>query len=137
MAHRIRVIATGVRVDEHPSPEAGLLEQANAFGTPLSPEQRADVASWRAGEAVFVRVTSFAEFDDGHGAQRWEGTPQGPYAVSLRRSATSTLLGLVDHAEELLADFGIAGLRVSRFHFHAAPRRIDVDPDLAGRLQLD
>jgi hypothetical protein len=39
--------------------------------------------------------------------------------------------------ENLLADLGISGLEVSRFEFAAAPRRIDVDPALAGRLTLD
>jgi hypothetical protein len=138
MAREIRILATGVRVDVHPDPEEALIEAAGAFGGYPSPEQRADLAHWRAGELAFVRLTSFAEFDDGSGVQRWEGTPQGPYAVSVAEPATSTLLDLVDSVDEpLLADFGISGMSVSRFAFHAAPRRIDIDPALVSRLTLD
>jgi hypothetical protein len=106
----------------------------------LSPEQRADLAGGRAGEVVFVRVTAFVEFDRGAGLERWEETPQGPFAVEARGSATSALLDLVEGQSlltNLLADLGISGMAVSRFQFAAAPRRIDVDPAIAGRLTLD
>jgi hypothetical protein len=138
MARGVRILGTGVRVEACPDPEDALRQVARAFGDHLSPEQRADLAGWRAGAVAFVRLTSFAEFDYGSGVQRWEGTHQGPYAIPTTGSATSTLLALVDSVDEpLLADFGIGDISVSRFEFHAAPRRIEVDPALATRLTLD
>jgi len=56
----------------------------------------------------------------------------------LTQPATSTLLSYVDEPpNDLLADLGIDGVDVSRFAFRAAPRRIDLEPDLAGVLLLD
>jgi hypothetical protein len=137
---QVRILATGVRLDEHPNHEAALVEQVGRHGMHLSPEQRADLARGRTGEVVFVRVTAFVEFDAGSGLERWEETPQGPFAVEAHVSATSALLHLVEHQSQLpnlLADFGLGGIAVSRFQFEAAPRRIDVEPTLAGRLMLD
>jgi hypothetical protein len=136
----VQILATGVLLDEYPSHEEALLEETRAFGRHLSPEERADLARARTGEVVFVRATAFVEFDAGEGRQRWEETPQGPFAVGVRESATSALLGIVESNPvfwNLLADFGISGMAVSRFQFAAAPRRIDVDPGLAARLRLD
>jgi hypothetical protein len=136
----IRILATGVFVDEHADPEPELLEAARAFGEHLSPEDRAELARWRAGELVYVRITSFVEFDDGSGVQRWDETPQGPYPLPLGESATSALLNSIEDSDQRdnhLADFGINEIPVSRFEFEAAPRRIDVDPPLAARLTLD
>jgi hypothetical protein len=134
-------------VDEYPDPEAALIDRSDAAlidrkmraQVRLSPEQRADLARWRAGEVIFVRVTEFAEFDAGEGPQRWEDTPQGPYAVPVGVSATSTLLDLVENSEggSLLGELGISGLAVSRWEFAAAPRRIDVDDAVTRRLTLD
>lgn len=131
MTDRVRIVATGVRVDAHPDP-------GHAGAEHVPPEQPVDLVRWRAGQVAFVRLTSFVEFDDGSGVRRWEGTPQGPHAVALAGSATSRLLELVDSMPDLLlADLGISGMSASRFDFHAAPRRIDVDPALATRLTLD
>jgi hypothetical protein len=139
LSKQLRILATGVFLDEHPNHEAALLEQVGRHGMRLSPEQRADLACGRTGEVVFVRVTPFAEFDAGDGLERWEATPRGPFAVELDQSATSRLLDLVENSDilELLADLGISGMAVSRLQFAAAPRRIDLDPALAGRLKLD
>jgi hypothetical protein len=126
------LIGTGVRVDEYPDPEP----IARAL-------DRGDLERWRAGDSLFVRLTWFVEFDDDSGRhQRWEGTPQGPYAVPVGSSATSDLLALIDDRRrdflgDLRGDFGMGGIKVSRFAFEAAPRRIDVDPRLAHRLTLD
>lgn len=65
MAQRVRILGTGIRVDLHPDPETALLEVASAFAEHASPEDRAELARWRAGEVAFVRLTSFAEFDNG------------------------------------------------------------------------
>ena len=132
MTDGVRIVATGVRIDAHPDPE----HHARPEHAP--PEQPVDLVRWRAGQVAFVRLTSFVEFDDGSGVRRWEGTAQGPHAVSLAGSATSRLLELVETMPDLLlAELGISGLSASRFDFHAAPRRIDVDPGLAKRLTLD
>src|SRR4051794_7306537 len=65
-------------------------------------------------------------------------SPIRAYPVSLTQPATSTLLSYVDEPpNDLLADLGIDGVDVSRFAFRAAPRRIDLEPDLAGVLLLD
>jgi CheY-like chemotaxis protein len=78
------------------------------------------------------------EFDDGSGVRQWEGTPQGPHAVSLAGPATSRLLELIENMPDLLlADLRMNGMSASRLDFHAAPRRIDVDPALSARLVLD
>jgi hypothetical protein len=138
MRQRVRVIGTGIHVDEHPDPERALADVAARLGDRLSPETRLDIARWRAGEVAFVRLTPFAEFDDGSGPRRWDGTPQGPYAVPLTQSATSTLLSRVEMVpSDLLAELGISDMNVSRFAFRAAPRRIDVEPNLAEILVLD
>jgi hypothetical protein len=71
VAQSVRVIATGVYVDTYPDPERALAETAAAFGGHLSPEARADIAQWRAGELEFIRLTPFVEFDDGFGDTRW------------------------------------------------------------------
>jgi hypothetical protein len=42
-----------------------------------------------------------------------------------------------DVDDPLLADFGISDIQVSRFDYHAAPHRIDVDPAVASRLTID
>src|SRR3954470_7222115 len=112
----IQVLASGVFVDEHPD--------AEPFRPPMSVEDRGELARWRAGEIVFVQLTPFVEFDDGHRPQRWEGTPQGPYPLPTVGSATTPLLHLIDdHARDdlgnLLGDFGIAEIKVSRFAFEA------------------
>jgi hypothetical protein len=36
-----------------------------------------------------------------------------------------------------LADFGMSDMRVARFDWYAAPRRIEIDPELAEQLILD
>ncbi len=83
----------------------------------------------------FVRLTPF---DRGSGLERWEGTPQGPWAVALRERATSTLLGHANSLpNDMLADLRTYDLNVSRFAYSAAPHRIDLEPDLADKLLLD
>jgi len=42
-----------------------------------------------------------------------------------------------DQPGMLLADFGMSDIPVSRFAWHAAPRRIEIDPQLAEQLILD
>ena len=134
MDSAIHMLGTGVLVSPHPDPER--------FRAPMSPEERGELAHARAGDIVYVQLTFFAEFDAGDGPTRWDSTPQGPYPLPTTASATTALLDLVDDYERdqlgnLLGDFGIAGVKVSRFAFEASPRRIDVDDDLAARLTLD
>src|SRR4051794_693410 len=77
MNEGVRVIGTGIYVDTYPDPERAIEEAAATLGRHLSPETRAEIVGWRAGDLVFVRLTPFVEFDDGSGPARWEGTPQG------------------------------------------------------------
>jgi hypothetical protein len=56
-------------------------------GEHLTPEDRAHIARWRAGEVMFVELTAFAEFDDGTGIeQTWNGTLK---ALTLPRRASA------------------------------------------------
>ena len=124
----VSVRATGVRFDEgQPELEQWVL---------LTPERRADRAAWARGGLLFVSVTAFVDFDAGSGVERWTGTPQGPYAVPLSAAATSLLLDLADRPEDLLDELGIAGYKVRRFDFYAAPRRIELADGLRERLTL-
>jgi hypothetical protein len=132
------MIGTGVYIDTHPDPERAIAVAAAAFGRQLSPETRADLARWHAGDLEFVRLTPFVEFDDGSGRTRWEGTPQGPRAVPLGEPATSTLLGHIELLpNDMSADLGISNLKVTRFAYSAAPRRVDLETNLAAKLLLD
>jgi hypothetical protein len=138
MNHGVRVTGTGVYIDTYPDPEHAIAEAAAPFGRRRSPERRADLARWRAGELEFVRLTPFVEFDDGSGPVRWEGTPQGPSPVPLGERATSTLLSHVESLpNDMLADLRIQNLKVTRFAYTAAPHRVDLEPDLADKLLLD
>jgi hypothetical protein len=140
MPRSIRVLATGVRVEEHPDPESWLQDAWRDLGVRATPEERSDLARWRAGDVVFVRTTSFVEFDDGSGPKVWEDTPQGPTPVEVSSSATTALLVIVEAQDQrlnLLADLGISDMRVSRFDFEAAARRIEIAPALRARLTLD
>lgn len=138
-AERVEILVTGVVLDEFPDPEATLDERVRISGARVTPEQRGHLAAWRQGSVVFVRSTPFVEFRGASGEQRWEGTPQGPSAVTTARSATSALLELAEDAERtgLLAELRSSGHAVSRFDFEAAPQRIDADPALVARLSLD
>ncbi len=134
----MRILGTGTHFDEYPGALDLVAARDRHDWSRLSTDQREELARARAGELLFVRMTAFVEFDRGQGAERWEGTPQGPWPVPLGRSATSALLRLVeDDLGGLEADLGISGLHVARFDYHAAPRRIDVAPELARRLVLD
>jgi hypothetical protein len=124
----VSVKATGVRLDET-GPEL-----ADRPG--LTPERRGERAAWQRGELLFVKATAFVEFDDGSGVTRWMGTPQGPFAVPLGTDATSLLMEIAEHPDDLLADLGIADYKVSRFDFLAAPRRVELGDGLRDRLTL-
>jgi hypothetical protein len=124
----VSVKATGVRFDET-GPE--LTDRPG-----LTPERRGERAAWQRGELLFVTATAFVEFDDGSGVTRWTGTPQGPFAVPLGTDATSLLMELAEHNDDLLADLGIADYKVSRFDFLAAPRRVELGDGLRDRLTL-
>lgn len=129
-----RVIATGIVFEEPHDPAAAY---AAAIGF-LTPEARQAIDAWRAGDVVLLTYSAFAEIDDGGGARRWGGPSHGPLPVPTHGSATSTLLGLVERqGDDLLAALGINGLRISRFDFHAAPRRIELDESIRRRLRLD
>jgi hypothetical protein len=104
--------------------------------TARTPEGRGERAAWQRGELVFVTATAFVEFDAGDGAQRWIGTPQGPFAVDLGTDATSLLLAIAEQPDDLLADLGIAGYNVLRFDFNAAPRRLELGDSLREKLSL-
>jgi hypothetical protein len=122
----VAIQATGVRFDEV---DAGQLSSP-------SPEQRAEHVAWERGDLVFVTATAFVAFTDDRGEQRWMGTPQGPYGIPLEVDATSLLLDLVERPDDLLPDLGISDLKVARFDFYAAPRRIELADDLRRRLLL-
>ncbi|ADB48799.1 hypothetical protein [Conexibacter woesei] len=129
-----RVVATGI-VFEEPHDPAAAYAAADGF---LTPEARQAIDAWRAGDALLLTHAAFAEIDDGHGVRRWGGPPQGPHPVPTHGSATATLLGLaVGYGEDLLPALGINGLTISRFDFHAAPRRIELDESIRRRLRLD
>jgi hypothetical protein len=133
----VRVIATGVRVDEYPDPEQALAEARGVFSRNLSHEERADLAAWKSGALIFIRTTAFVEFDAGDGPDRWDGTPQGPSAIDLDQPATSAVLQLVEHSDDMIAEFGINGMSVSRIDLYAGPRRIEIDDSLSRRLTWD
>jgi hypothetical protein len=124
----MRVEATGVRFE---NAAAELIS-----GSPRTPERHAELAAWRRGEMVFVTGTAFVEFNAGNGTMRWTGTPQGPFAVPLGVDVTSALLELAEYPDDLLADLGIAGFKVSRFDFRAAPRRLELSDALRHKLTL-
>jgi hypothetical protein len=124
----VTVLATGVRFDEA-GPE--LVDRRG-----MTPEGRGERAAWQRGELLFVTATAFVEFDDGGGAMRWTGTPQGPFPVSLETDATSLLMELAAYPDDLLPDLGIADYKVSRFDFLAAPRRVELGDGLRDRLRL-
>lgn len=124
----VSVKATGVRFDET-GPEL-------ADGRGLTPGCRGERAAWQRGELLFVTATAFVEFDDGSGITHWTGTPQGPFAVPLGTDATSLLMELAEHPDDLLAELGIAADKVSRFDFLAAPRRVELGDGLRDRLTL-
>ena len=127
MIAMVTVQSTGVRID---------LASGDDLPSPTTPEERAERAESKRGKLVFVTVSAFVEFIDSDGPQRWMGTPQGPYAISLGADATSLLLELADRPDDLLPDLGIAGLHVPRFEFYAAPRRIELEESLRKRLLL-
>jgi hypothetical protein len=122
----VAIQATGVRFDQ---------VAAGQLSSP-SPEQRAEHVAWERGDLVFVTATAFVEFTDDRGEQRWMGTPQRPYGIPLEVDATSLLLDLVERPDDLLPDLGISDLKVGRFDFYAAPRRIELADDLRRRLLL-
>jgi len=76
MSRDVTVLATGTRFDEFPRLASQELALA---GSGLTPEQKGDRVRAAAGELVYVRSTSFVEFDAGPGLERWEDTPQGPH----------------------------------------------------------
>lgn len=128
------MIATGIVFEEPHDPAAAYAESVGF----LTPDARAAIAAWRAGELLLLTCAAFAEIDDGGGVRRWGGPSKGPHTVPTHGSATATLLGLVErHGDDLLAALGINGLRISRFDFHAAPRRIELDESIRRRLRLD
>jgi hypothetical protein len=124
----VSVKATGVRFDEA-GPEL-------ADRPALTPERRGEQVVWQRGELVFVTATAFVEFSAGSAVTRWTGTPQGPFAVPLGTDATSLLMELAEHPDDLLADLGIADHKVLRFDFLAAPRRLELGDGLRDRLTL-
>ena len=124
----VSVAATGVRFDETGPPLAG--------GRGQTPERRDERAAWARGDLIFVTATAFVEFDAGDGATRWTGTPQGPFAVPLETDATSLLMVLAGHPDDLLANLRAASFKVSRFDYFAAPRRVELADGLRDRLTL-
>lgn len=88
---------------------------------------------------VAVQLTEFVEYDVGHGAERWNGTPQGPYDVPAAAPATSALLDLLRTVlpGNVIAELRIHDLRPSHWALATAPRRIDIDSALRARLILD
>lgn len=124
----VSVEATGVRFDEA-GPE--LVDRQG-----MTPERRGERAAWERGEFLYVTATAFVEFDAGNGVTRWTGTPQGPFAVPVGTDATSLLMELATHPDDLLPDLGIADYKVSRFDFLAAPRSVELGDGLRDRLTL-
>lgn len=129
-----RVVGTGF-VFEEPHDPVGAYVESVGF---LTPESRRAIDAWRSGDVLLLTCAAFAEVDDGHGVRRWGGAVQGPHPIPARGSATTALLGLIEHQlDDLLPALGIQGLRISRFDFHAAPRRIELDDSIRRRLRLD
>lgn len=130
----VRVIATGIVFEQPEDPTESLLR----WNEVLTPGLRQQIAAWEAGEVLMLAHTAFVEFEEGGEVHRWTGTPQGPFPISTRTSATTELFArAADWQEDLLADLGISGYKVARFDFYAAPRRIDLADDLRVRLVLE
>ncbi len=127
----IEILSTGVRVELAAS--YNVLDDEPIRAAPS--DQQVD----RNASSVPVRATAFIEFRSPEGTERWEGTPQGPFCVSTRESATKPLFEMtadVFDRASLNAELGIAGYRHTRFAYAAAPRRIDLDERLASALVL-
>lgn len=130
----VRVIATGIAFEQPDDPAESLLRWHEVLTSDLHQQ----LAAWQAGEALLLTHTAFVEFDDGTQVHRWTGTPQGPFPISTKTSATTELLRrAADWQEDLIDELGISGYEVARFDFYAAPRRIDLADELRNRLLLD
>lgn len=128
------VVATGIVFEEPHDPVEAFVRR-HGF---LSPDERDAIAEWRAGEVLLLTYAAFAEVDDGGGVRRWGGAAQGPFPVPTYRSATDTLMGLIDGmVDELLPALEIQGLKISRFEYCAAPHRIELGESIRRRLTLD
>lgn len=131
---RNRVVGTGILFEEPHDPVGAYVESVGF----LTPEARRAIDAWRSGDVLLLTCSAFAEVDDGHGVRRWGGAVHGPHPIPVRGSATSALLALVEHQlHDLLPALGMQGLRIARFDFHAAPRRIELDESIRRRLRLD
>lgn len=129
---RADITATGIRFDECADPEGALAECG------LTPEDRADLAARRAGNAVYVTVTAFVEFVDDNGeSQRWTGTTQPPQAIEIGQPATSQLLAMAENLDVLDGDLGIGGYAFSRNGFAAAPRRLEMADELSAKFDAE
>jgi hypothetical protein len=66
--------------------------------------------------------------------ERWHAGEQHGWTLPIDRDPTTEVLALAAEADDglldLLADMGIADMKVSRLEFLCAPRRIDLDPEL-------
>lgn len=89
-------------------------------------------------DEALVVGQAFVEFVHDGREDRWVSFEHHGHAVSTSSDATMELLHLADDSIEdlidILGDMRIAGLGVSRWELMSAPRRIELDPELAERL---
>ena len=95
-------------------------------------------AAEAAGEFVLVDAGTFAEIEVDGEVHRIGGAQSIGNQVGLGADPTSQLLEIAERVRELgdaLSHLRIAGFRISRWDFHAAPARLELEPELAARLQ--
>jgi hypothetical protein len=89
------------------------------------------------GETIAVVARAFVEFNHDGADDRWDSGEMHGMTIPADRDPTSELVAIAYEASDglidLLADMGIAGLKVSRLELECAPRRIDLQGDLAER----
>jgi hypothetical protein len=92
-------------------------------------------------DEVYVVSQAFVDLVDGDDdTERWVSYEHHGRQVTVVDDATLELLKLAeetakeDLVEDLLSDMRIAGLGVSRWELMAAPRRIELAPELEARL---
>jgi len=95
-------------------------------------------AAEAAGEFVLVDAGTFAEIEVDGEVDRMGGAQSLGNRVELDRDPTKQLLEIADRVREYgdaLSHLRIAGLWISRWDFSAAPARLELEPELAARLQ--
>src|SRR5256885_7311209 len=123
-----RLLATGVELRVSREPVLG--------DNPV--HERRLRAAEAAGEVVYVDAGTFAELEVDGGLERIGGAQSLGNEVALGRDPTSRLLEIAEMAREVgdaLSHLRIAGFKISRWEFYAAPSRLELEAELAARLE--